>query len=261
MATLTALLRGCMESFKSVLISQDFGAEYELLCTELSLQSLRIRLLGESVSGIPPFTLNILSRSLDFHYWPTRCRVYPHRRPQRYCILLGWNRSTSTEIRSQAKSCSWISAEGRQQTFGAAQHWYHGVRVLATTSVWQPETEIIPRARKMGGLWCKDICWEGSAIEGPHRRRGGYLRSNRNHSITFIATDYDISSQPSTTSSLFYSTGPSVSRAKWCGAAPGTSTAGSLDWWPLHIPTLCETKNVLGPELWWRYSKARQRTN
>jgi hypothetical protein len=38
------------------------------------------------------------------------------------------------------------------------------------------------------------------------------------------------------------------------------STASSLDWWPLDIPTLCQTKNVLGPEHWWSYSKAR-RTN
>jgi hypothetical protein len=66
MAAFVELLRGCVGSFKSILISQEFGAEYELLCTDLSLQSLRVRLLGESVSGIPPFTLNNLSRSLDF---------------------------------------------------------------------------------------------------------------------------------------------------------------------------------------------------
>lgn len=49
MASLGALLRSCLESFKSVLTSQDFGTEYELLCTELSMQWLRVRLWGESV--------------------------------------------------------------------------------------------------------------------------------------------------------------------------------------------------------------------
>ncbi|KAG4428307.1 hypothetical protein IFR05_016209 [Cadophora sp. M221] len=49
MASLGALLRSCMESFKSILTSQEFGSEYELLCTELSVQWLRVRLWGESI--------------------------------------------------------------------------------------------------------------------------------------------------------------------------------------------------------------------
>ena len=50
MISLVALFRGSMDSLKSILISQDFGTEYEILCTELSLQWLRIRLWGQSVS-------------------------------------------------------------------------------------------------------------------------------------------------------------------------------------------------------------------
>ncbi|KAH9218688.1 prion-inhibition and propagation-domain-containing protein [Leptodontidium sp. 2 PMI_412] len=49
MASLSGLLRSCMESFKSILTSQEFGTEYELLCTELSVQWLRVRLWGESI--------------------------------------------------------------------------------------------------------------------------------------------------------------------------------------------------------------------
>ncbi|KAH7413235.1 prion-inhibition and propagation-domain-containing protein [Cadophora sp. MPI-SDFR-AT-0126] len=49
MASLGALLRSCLESFKSILTSQEFGTEYELLCTELSVQWLRVRLWGESI--------------------------------------------------------------------------------------------------------------------------------------------------------------------------------------------------------------------
>ncbi|KAL2066102.1 hypothetical protein VTL71DRAFT_2173 [Oculimacula yallundae] len=49
MASLGALIRSCLETFKSILTSQDFGSEYELLCTELSVQWLRFRLWGESV--------------------------------------------------------------------------------------------------------------------------------------------------------------------------------------------------------------------
>lgn len=44
-----ALYRGLMKSFKSLLTSQDFGTEFELLSTELSLQSLRVHLWGDLV--------------------------------------------------------------------------------------------------------------------------------------------------------------------------------------------------------------------
>jgi hypothetical protein len=50
MASLVALFCGCMDSLKSILTSQDFGSEYEIFCTELSVQWLRIRLWGQSVS-------------------------------------------------------------------------------------------------------------------------------------------------------------------------------------------------------------------
>jgi hypothetical protein len=45
-----SVVRSCLESFKSILTSQEFGSEYELLCTQLSTQWLRVRLWGESVS-------------------------------------------------------------------------------------------------------------------------------------------------------------------------------------------------------------------
>ena len=62
MAALVALLRGCMESFKSILTSQDFGVEYELLCTEFSVQWLRIRLWGISVSRLLLSSLTLTHR-------------------------------------------------------------------------------------------------------------------------------------------------------------------------------------------------------
>ncbi|KAH7370677.1 hypothetical protein BKA65DRAFT_22153 [Rhexocercosporidium sp. MPI-PUGE-AT-0058] len=62
MASLGALLRSCMESFKSILTSEEFGAEYELLCTELSVQWLRVRLWGESVCS--PRASTTLERKL-----------------------------------------------------------------------------------------------------------------------------------------------------------------------------------------------------
>lgn len=49
MAAMMVVLRSCMESIKSILTSQEFGSEYELLCTELYTQWLRVRLWGESV--------------------------------------------------------------------------------------------------------------------------------------------------------------------------------------------------------------------
>ena len=52
MASLVNLSAECMDSLKSILTSQDFGSEYEILCTELSVQWLRIRLWGQTVSRI-----------------------------------------------------------------------------------------------------------------------------------------------------------------------------------------------------------------
>ncbi|KAH8674613.1 prion-inhibition and propagation-domain-containing protein [Tricladium varicosporioides] len=49
MASITTLLRDCLQNLKAILTSKDFGANYELLCTELTLQWMRIRLWGESV--------------------------------------------------------------------------------------------------------------------------------------------------------------------------------------------------------------------
>ena len=50
MSSIAAIFLGCCNSLKSILASQEFGSEYELLSTELSIQSLRVRLWGESVS-------------------------------------------------------------------------------------------------------------------------------------------------------------------------------------------------------------------
>lgn len=55
MASIAAIFLGCCDTFKSILASQDFGNEYELLCTELSIQSLRVRLWGESVGRLKQF--------------------------------------------------------------------------------------------------------------------------------------------------------------------------------------------------------------
>jgi hypothetical protein len=52
MASLVNLSAEYMDSLKSILTSQDFGSEYEMLCTELSVQWLRIRLWGQTVSRI-----------------------------------------------------------------------------------------------------------------------------------------------------------------------------------------------------------------
>jgi hypothetical protein len=52
MASLVNLSAECMDNLKSILTSQDFGSEYEMLCTELSVQWLRIRLWGQTVSRI-----------------------------------------------------------------------------------------------------------------------------------------------------------------------------------------------------------------
>jgi hypothetical protein len=47
---LRALFRGMVEGFKSLLSSQAFGTDYELRCTGLSVQLLRIHLWADSVS-------------------------------------------------------------------------------------------------------------------------------------------------------------------------------------------------------------------
>lgn len=63
-AGFVALFRSCMDSLKSILTSQEFGAEYEVLCTEFSLQCLRFRLWGDSVgmnnasNSLPAFIIN-----------------------------------------------------------------------------------------------------------------------------------------------------------------------------------------------------------
>jgi hypothetical protein len=44
------LFQEMMESFKLLLTLQSFGSEYELLCTDLSVHLLRIRLWADSVS-------------------------------------------------------------------------------------------------------------------------------------------------------------------------------------------------------------------
>ncbi|KAF4635524.1 hypothetical protein G7Y89_g2590 [Cudoniella acicularis] len=49
MASFSALLRACIQNLKAKLTTSDFGSDYELLCTELSLQWLRLRLWGESL--------------------------------------------------------------------------------------------------------------------------------------------------------------------------------------------------------------------
>lgn len=57
-AGLVALFRSCMDGLKSILTTQEFGSEYELLCTELALQSLRIHLWGNSV-GVHSLLANV----------------------------------------------------------------------------------------------------------------------------------------------------------------------------------------------------------
>lgn len=76
MAAMMAVLRSCMESFKSILTSQEFGSEYELLCTELSTQWLRIRLWGESVGlhiNDAGHLQNSLFQRLDIESTITQC--------------------------------------------------------------------------------------------------------------------------------------------------------------------------------------------
>lgn len=52
---LADLFHGMIESFKLLLTSQTFGSDYELLCAELSVQLLRIRLWADSVSVLYTF--------------------------------------------------------------------------------------------------------------------------------------------------------------------------------------------------------------
>jgi Prion-inhibition and propagation len=46
---LVDLFEGVVESFK-LLLTPSFGSDYELLCTDLSVQLLRIRVWADSVS-------------------------------------------------------------------------------------------------------------------------------------------------------------------------------------------------------------------
>lgn len=47
--SVAALFKTCIECYSLVVAAQDFGQDYELLCTELSLQKVRFFLWGESV--------------------------------------------------------------------------------------------------------------------------------------------------------------------------------------------------------------------
>lgn len=47
--SIAALFTTCVDCFNIVVSARDFGREYELLCTELALQKLRLFLWGESV--------------------------------------------------------------------------------------------------------------------------------------------------------------------------------------------------------------------
>lgn len=56
---LVDLFQGMMGSFKLLLDLQSFGSEYELLCTDLSVHLLRIRLWADSVSLLDSFSLRL----------------------------------------------------------------------------------------------------------------------------------------------------------------------------------------------------------
>ncbi|KAE9373381.1 hypothetical protein N431DRAFT_504056 [Stipitochalara longipes BDJ] len=65
MASPLSLFGSCMDSLKSILTSQDFGSEYEMLCTELSVQWLRVRLWGQAMGlqdGAPHPQKTIVNR-------------------------------------------------------------------------------------------------------------------------------------------------------------------------------------------------------
>jgi len=47
--SVAALFTTCVECFNIVVSAREFSRDYELLCTELSLQKLRLLLWGESV--------------------------------------------------------------------------------------------------------------------------------------------------------------------------------------------------------------------
>jgi hypothetical protein len=47
--SVAALFTTCVDCFNIVVSAREFGRDYELLCTELSLQKLRLFLWGESV--------------------------------------------------------------------------------------------------------------------------------------------------------------------------------------------------------------------
>ena len=47
--SVAALFTTCVDCFNIIVNAREFGLDYELLCTELSLQKLRLFLWGESV--------------------------------------------------------------------------------------------------------------------------------------------------------------------------------------------------------------------
>ena len=47
--SVAALFTTCIDCFNIIVNARDFSVDYELLCTELSLQKLRLFLWGESV--------------------------------------------------------------------------------------------------------------------------------------------------------------------------------------------------------------------
>lgn len=47
--SVAALFTSCIDCFNIVVAAKDFGRDYELLCTALSIQKLRLFLWGESV--------------------------------------------------------------------------------------------------------------------------------------------------------------------------------------------------------------------
>jgi hypothetical protein len=52
MDQLSTLFQHVMETLKSILTTPDFGSEFGLLCTELSIQSHRVRLWGNMVGNL-----------------------------------------------------------------------------------------------------------------------------------------------------------------------------------------------------------------
>ena len=61
MASIINLFVDAAEKIKCILTTQEFGAEYEIVCSELRLQWLRFRLWGESVVNLPSSTSHIVA--------------------------------------------------------------------------------------------------------------------------------------------------------------------------------------------------------